>query len=170
LSEIGRHYLGGQAALMCDWMALIAPTINSYKRMVPGVWAPTSVSWGVDNRTVAIRWIPGSPGSSRLEYRLAAADANPYLALAASIASGLWGIENRIEPPEAVVGSAYNRELPDLPKSLEEASRRFRASREARQIFGDFFVDHYATTRDWEWQQYSRAVTDWELARYFEII
>lgn len=151
-------------------MALVAPTVNSYKRMVPGVWAPTTVSWGVDNRTVTIRWIPASSSASRLEYRLAGADANPYLALAASIASGLWGIEHRLEPPEPVVGSAYGNDLAPLPVNLAEASELFRASAEARRVFGDGFVDHYAKTRDWEWQQFSQAVTDWELQRYFEII
>jgi glutamine synthetase len=124
----------------------------------------------VENRTAAIRWIPAAGSASRLEYRLAAADSNPYLALAASIASGLWGIEHRLEPPESIVGSAYAKELPVLPASLSEGSRRLRASAEARQVFGDAFVDHYATTRDWECQQFSRAVTDWELQRYFEII
>jgi glutamine synthetase len=170
MSATARHYLGGQLALMSDWLALIAPTINSYKRMVPGLWSPTKVSWGVDNRTAAIRWIPASGSASRLEYRLAAADSNPYLALAASIASGLWGIEHRLEPPEPIVGNAYTKDLPVLPDNLLEASRRLRASAEARQVFGDAFVDHYATTRDWECQQFSRAVTDWELQRYFEII
>ena len=170
MSEIASHYLGGQLALMADWMALIAPTINSYKRMVPGLWSPTKVSWGVDNRTAAIRWISASENASRLEYRLAAADSNPYLALAASIASGLWGIEHRLQPPAPIAGNAYATELPMLPSNLLEASRRLRASAEARQIFGNSFVDHYATTRDWECEQFSRAVTDWELQRYFEII
>jgi glutamine synthetase len=170
MSALARNYLGGQLSLMAKWMALIAPTVNSYKRMVPGVWAPTKVSWGVDNRTVAIRWIASGDSASRFEHRLAAADANPYLAIAASIASGLWGIEHKIEPPEPVVGSAYGQELESLPGSLADASYRFRHCEVARKIFGDVMVDHFAATRDWEWQQYSQAVTDWELQRYFEII
>ena len=103
----------------------------------------------------------------------AAADANPYIALAAALGSGLWGIENRIEPSEAVTGNAYALPArPDsaLPGTLWEAAQRLRASQEARQMFGDEFVDHFAATREWEEREFRKHVTDWELARYFEII
>ncbi|MEW5975309.1 MAG: glutamine synthetase family protein [Acidobacteriota bacterium] len=170
MSECARHYVGGQLALMADWMPLIAPTINSYKRAVPGVWSPTKVCWGVDNRTAALRWIAPSDSATRVEYRLAAADGNPYLVTAAAIASGLWGIEHRMDPGVPITGDAYSKDLPLLPASLVDATRRFRTNETARQVFGDEFVDHYATTRTWEAQQFGRAVTDWELARYFEII
>jgi glutamine synthetase len=136
---------------------------------VPGTWAPTNVTWGVDNRTTALRAISSGVKSTRVEHRLPAADANPYLSLAASLASGLYGIENSVELP-APTGNAYEAKAPALPRSLEEGTELFRSSKIARQIFGDEFVDHYAATRDWETRQFRRAVTDWELERYFEII
>ena len=135
--------------------------------------APTSATWGIENRTAALRAIPGSAASQRVEYRIAAADANPYIALAAALGSGLWGIENRIEPAEAVTGNAYALPAkPDsaLPSTLWEAAQRLRASQEARQLFGDEFVDHFAATREWEELEFRKHVTDWELSRYFEII
>ena len=133
---------------------VIGPALSSYR----------SITYRPNRRSHAS--IQGSLAAARL----AAADSNPYLALAASIASGLWGIEHRLQPPAPIAGNAYAAELPLLPSNLPEASRRLRASAEARQIFGNSFVDHYATTRDWECEQFSRAVTDWELQRYFEII
>ncbi len=117
--------------------------------------------------------IPGSPASQRIEYRIGAADANPYIALAAALGSGLWGIENKIEPTERVTGNAY--ELPPnpefgLPTTLWDAAQRLKASKAGRALFGDEFVDHYAATREWEEREFRKHVTDWELARYFEII
>ena len=148
---------------------MFCPTINSYKRTVPGTWAPTNVTWGVDNRTTALRAISSGVKSTRIEHRLPAADANPYLSLAASLASGLYGIENRLQLPEPT-GNAYQSQAPSLPRSLEESTELFRSSQTARKIFGDEVVEHYAATRDWETRQFRRAVTDWELERYFEII
>jgi glutamine synthetase len=136
---------------------------------VPGTWAPTNVTWGVDNRTTALRAISSGVKSTRVEHRLPAADANPYLSLAASLASGLYGIENRLELP-APTGNAYEAQAPPLPRSLGESTELFRSSKTTRQIFGDEFVNHFAATRDWEVRQFRRAVTDWELQRYFEII
>jgi glutamine synthetase len=127
----------------------------------------------VDNRTTALRARPGSAASQRVEYRIAAADANPYIALAAALGSGLWGIENRVEPSPAVAGNAYAQPAaPEfgLPGTLWEAAQRLRASKEARALFGDAFVDHFAATREWEEREFRKHVTDWELARYFEII
>ena len=152
---------------------MVASTVNSYSRLIPGFWAPTDATWGIENRTCALRVIPGAPSAQRVEYRIAAADINPYLALAAALGSGLWGIENRIEPDFPIVGNAYDISHPPeraLPRTLFEAAERLAASSAARSLFGDVFVDHYAMTRRWEEREFQRAVTDWELARYFEII
>jgi glutamine synthetase len=171
LSTLAMHYLAGQLALMPEMTALVSPTINSYKRYVPGVWAPLNASWGVENRTCAIRAIPGTAKSTRLEHRQPAADINPYLAMAATLASGLWGIEQKKAPPLAVQGDASERrELPPLPRTLREATDRLAASAQVRALLGEAFVDHYVITRDWECRQYERAVTEWELGRYFEAV
>ena len=171
LSEVARHYLAGQVALMPELTALMSPTINSYKRYVPGVWAPLNASWGIENRTCAIRAIPGSAKSTRLENRQTAADINPYIAMATTLAAGLWGLEQRGEPPAPVEGDASARgDLAPLPTTLRDAITRLGASTRARELLGAGFVDHYVLTRDWECRQYDRAVTEWELERYFETV
>ncbi len=173
ISPTMRHFLGGQQALMPEFLAMIAPTVNAYTRLIPGFWAPTEATWGVDNRTCALRVIGGGAHSQRVEYRVAAADANPYLALAAALASGLWGIEHGIEPTAPVTGNAYDQRQPKrlaLPQSLGEAAQRLERSKAARALFGDAFVSHFAASRAWEERQSRRAVTDWQLQRYFEII
>ncbi len=173
MSDAMRWFVGGQQALMPELLAMVASTVNSYSRLIPGFWAPTDATWGVENRTCALRAIPGSPASQRVEYRVAAADINPYLAVAAALGSGLWGIEHRIEPDAPVTGNAYEAtHAPEraLPRTLGEAADRFEASAAARALFGDTFVEHYAMTRRWEEREFRRAITDWELARYFEII
>jgi glutamine synthetase len=173
MSQEMRWFVGGQQALMPELLAMVASTVNSYSRLVPGFWAPTSATWGVENRTCALRVIQGGPKAQRVEYRIAAADINPYLALAVAIGSGLWGIEQRIEPDEPISGNAYARKLPakrQLPRTLNEAAGRLAHSKVAQQLFGAPFVAHYAASREWEERQFQRAVTDWELARYFEII
>jgi glutamine synthetase len=171
LSSVGRQYLAGQLALMPELTALYSPTVNSYKRYVPGVWAPLTASWGIENRTCAIRAIPGGPSSTRLEYRQTAADINPYVAMATCLAAGLHGIEKKLEPPPAAKGDAsMNADYLPLPRTLKEATARLEKSEVARAILGEAFVDHYVRTRDWEVRQYERAVTDWERARYFESI
>jgi glutamine synthetase len=171
LSATARHYVGGQLGLMPELTALISPTVNSYKRYVPGVWAPLNASWGFENRTCALRAIAGGAKSTRLEYRQTAADMNPYVAMATSLAAGLWGVEQRKEPPPPVEGDAGARtELARLPTNLKDAVTLLAASETAPRILGDRFIDHYVRSRDWEWRQYERAVTDWELARYFEVI
>ncbi len=164
-----RHYIAGQMALMRDFAVMFCPTVNSYKRTVPGTWAPTNVTWGIDNRTTALRAILTGPKSTRVEHRLPGADANPFLSLAASLASGLYGIEQSAELP-APTANAYETDAPTLPRSLEEATAVFRSSAVAKEYFGEEFVEHYAATRDWEVRQFRKAVTDWELERYFEII
>lgn len=173
MSDVMRWFVGGQQALMPELLAMVAPTVNAYTRLIPGFWAPTDATWGVENRTCALRVIEGGPKSQRVEYRVGAADINPYLALAAAIGSGLWGVENRIEPDPAVVGNAYAQTHDAsraLPRTLGEAATRFAGSGPARELFGETFVEHWAMTRDWEQREFNKAITDWELARYFEII
>ncbi len=173
MSAIQRHFVGGQQILLPELLSMVAPTVNSFTRLIPGFWAPTEATWGIDNRTCALRVIPGSEKSQRVEYRITAADANPYVALAAALASGLWGIENGIEPLPAVRGNAYDQKFPKklhLPATLFEAAGRLRRSKMARAWFGDAFVDHYAATREWEEREFRKAITDWEMERYFEII
>ena len=158
---------------------MIAPTINSYSRMIKGYWAPTHSNWGMDNRTCAIRVIPGSPKSHRLEYRITAADGNPYLALAASVACGIYGIENKLELSPMVEGNAYDLETsPDnveLPNTLEKSTNAFSKSKVMRELFGDVWVDHFTITREWETKCYKEQKKDdpdwfWMWDRYFEII
>jgi glutamine synthetase len=117
--------------------------------------------------------IPGSPKSQRVEFRIAAADANPYIVLAAALASGLWGIEHGIGPEAAIEGNSYEQRHPRrlaLPRTLWESAQRIKASKMAREWFGDAFVEHYAASREWEEREFRKHITDWELARYFEII
>ncbi|MFA5860856.1 MAG: glutamine synthetase family protein [Candidatus Thermoplasmatota archaeon] len=172
MSKTFRSYLAGQMQALPDILPMFAPTVNSYKRLVDGYWAPTKVTWGVDNRTTALRAIPAGPKSTRLETRVPGSDVNPYLAVAACLASGLHGIEEGLELREApIVGSAYNdKKAERLPHTLQEATARMRDSKLARSLFGDGFVDHFVRTREWEWRQFQDAVTDWETKRYFEII
>ncbi|UQA56639.1 glutamine synthetase family protein [Polyangium aurulentum] len=172
ISRTMRHYIGGQLALMRELTALVSPTVNSYKRYVPGVWAPLTATWGFENRTTALRIVGAGTDGARVEVRQAAADINPYIAMAATLGAGLYGIENEIEPPPHVVGDAGEGgpERSRLPRSLAEATALLAESQKARQIFGEGFIDHYVRTREWEVRQYERAVSDWELARYFEAI
>jgi glutamine synthetase len=173
MSSTQRHFMAGVQRLMPEFMALYAQTVNSYSRLVPGYWAPLDATWGVENRTTALRLIPGSEKSQRVEVRIGSADANPYLALAAALASGLEGIAQGWEPEPMVEGSAYAQKFSTalaLPNTLWDSAQRLKASTAARKLFGDAFVEHYAATREWEERQFRRHVTDWELARYFEII
>jgi len=173
ISRLQRFFVAGQQRLMPELLCMIAPTINSYSRMVPGFWAPVEASVGTDNRTTALRIIPGSDKSQRVENRLGAADANPYLALAASLGAGLVGIEQQWEIENEITGNAYEQKHPAhlaLPETLMDAARAFRKSEVARGLFGDTFVEHFAATRDWEAREFRKHVTDWEMSRYFEII
>lgn len=172
MSPMFRSYVAGQMHCLPEILPLFAPTVNSYKRLVEGAWAPTKVNWGIDNRTTALRVIPGSAKSTRLETRVNGSDSNPYLAMAAALASGLYGIERKLELPFGpVAGSGYaDEQAPTLPRDLHEATARFEKSTVARALFGDNFVEHFAATRHWEWRQFSKAVTNWEMQRYFEII
>ncbi|MDE2127300.1 MAG: glutamine synthetase [Armatimonadetes bacterium] len=171
-SFLALNYLAGQQQFLPEFMAMLAPTINSYKRLVPGAWAPVAATWGVENRTNALRLIPGlTSAATRIETRIPGADASPHLALAACLAAGLHGIKETLEPTAPTSGNAYEEQnVPTLPLSLHEATQRLRNSQVARSWFGDPFVDHFCMTRDAEWRAAGGAVTDWELRRYFEVI
>ena len=173
MSATMQQFIAGQVKYLPELLSLICSTINSYRRLVPGMWAPTAANWGVENRTTAIRAIPAGPGGQRSEYRIAPADANPYLAMAAALASGLRGIEEGLEVPDPIAGNAYEdprAQASPLPTTLRDAATALRGSAFARDAFGDVFVDHYSATRDWEDRAFRKAVSDWDLARYFEII
>ena len=169
-SDAFRWFLGGWMAHVPDVMVLYAPTVNSYKRYQTASWAPTRIAWSFDNRTAGFR-VVGSGPSLRIECRIPGADCNPYLAFAASLASGLDGIRRRTAPPPVFEGDLYAaQQLPHVPRSLREATDLFAASRFAREAFGEDVVAHYAHFFRPESQAYERAVTDWERARYFERI
>lgn len=173
MSAAMQAFVAGQQKFMPELLAMVAPTVNSYSRLVPGFWAPTDASWGIENRTCALRVIPGSPKSQRVEYRIAAADANPYLALAAAIASGLAGIEKQLQPSKPIAGNAYEENFPEslaLPTTLWDSAQKFKQSEVALDWFGADFVEHFSATREWEEREFRRHISDWEMQRYFEII
>ena len=172
MSPLFQNYVAGQMACLEEILPMFAPTVNSYKRLVDGFWAPTKVAWAIDNRTVPFRVISGGEKSTRLETRVPGSDVNPYLAIAGCLASGLYGIEKGLKlKDKPLTGSAYHSETSKrLPKNLYDATMRMSDSKIAREIFGDVFVDHFVKTRLWEWKQFQNSVTSWELKRYFEII
>jgi glutamine synthetase len=172
MSELMKHYIAGQLYFLPQILPLFAPTINSYKRLVEGAWAPTTRTWGLDNRTVALRVLSGSSKSCRLETRVIGADVNPYLAMAGCLASGLYGIKNKMAliQPHTTGNGYLDFSNGSLPRTLDEATQLMRQSREAKEILGEKFVEHFTQTREWEWKRHLKAVTDWEYKRYFEII
>ena len=175
MSEVQKQVVAGLERYLPEYLALVAPTINSYTRLVKGAWAPTACTWGVENRTAAIRIIPGTESVQRIECRVPGADANPYLVAAAICAAGLGGIEEQLVPGAPVSGNAYDAE-DGLPAShrfaanLRAAAERLDGSVHARAMLGDTFVDHYVMTRRWECAEYERNLNSWQLERYFEII
>ncbi len=172
ISKLMESYMAGQLHCLPYILPMIAPTINSYKRLVEDAWAPTTLTWGVDNRTVALRALPLGKKSCRLETRVVGSDTNPYLALAACLAAGLYGIRKNLKLTQpATVGNGY-RDISNgiLPRNLDEATKAMKNSDVAKELFGEKFVEHFTQTREWEWRQHAKAVTDWELKRYFEII
>ncbi|MDB5943870.1 MAG: glutamine synthetase (Glutamate--ammonia ligase)-like protein [Ramlibacter sp.] len=172
MSPLFESYLAGQVLCLMEFAPMFWPTINSYKRLVDGFWAPVKPTWGVDNRTASFRVIAGSAKSTRLETRCPGSDVNPYLAMAAVIAAGIYGVEKGLKltaPP--ITGTNQGAEdIARAPRTLDATTRIFRNSAIAREMLGDTFVEHFAATRDWEWRQWLDGVTDWELKRYFEII
>jgi glutamine synthetase len=167
-SDTYRHFLGGWMRHARALSPFYAPYPNSYKRYVYQSWAPTRIAWSHDNRTAGFR-IVGQGQSRRLECRLPGADANPYLAYAATLAAGLDGIDNRIEPPEEFIGDAYGaQDMPQVPGNLREATDELAKSQMLRQSFGDAALDHYIHFFRTEQRKYDESVSDWERARYFE--
>jgi glutamine synthetase len=160
-------WLAGQLACLRELCLFYAPQINSYKRYVPGSFAPTAIAWGHDNRTVPLR-VVGHGRSTRFENRMPGADVNPYLAVAATIAAGLHGLDHGLELEEPVEGNAYDAGKPQLPRSLGEARELFDNSRVAREAFGDEVVDHYLNYARVELEAFGAAITDWEKFRGFE--
>jgi len=170
LSDMGRHFLAGLLEGLPDVMPLVAPTINSYKRLVENFWAPVTVSWGLEHRAASIRLIApptSKPGATRFEVRVAGADANPYLVLSAILALGWRGVEKKLELKQPPLGKGQDvggKADPGirLAKSLKEATEKFmRRESVAREVFGDEFVDHYGGTREHEIKLWDEAVTDW---------
>jgi glutamine synthetase len=172
ISTLMQSYLAGQLYCLPHILPMYAPTINSYKRLVEGAWAPTTITWGIDNRTTALRALPQGATSCRLETRVVGSDCNPYLAIAACLASGLYGIEKNmtLQQPETKGNGYTDLRFGKLPANLFEATKAMKLGEVANTLFGETFVQHFCGTREWEWRQHAKAVTDWELKRYFEII
>ena len=173
LSALARQYLAGQLVTMADVSVLFNPSVNAYRRLQPGTWTPVTASWGVDNRTAAIRAIAGSPKGARLEHRRAGADVNPYLAIAAMLAGGLHGIAEKLEAPDPATGDAVaDSRFPRLATTLADAVDALRGSEVAPGLLGREFVDHYLLSREVElrlWREWeAEQVTEWEHRRYFE--
>ena len=172
ISSLMESYIAGQLFCLPHILPMVAPTVNSYKRLVEGAWAPTTLTWGIDNRTVALRALPGSAASTRLETRVVGSDSNPYLAMAACLAAGLYGVQQELSlTTPATRGNGYaDKSHGVLPRNLWEATQNMKHSPLAKELFGEAFVDHFVRTGEWEWTQFGQAVTDWELKRYLEII
>ncbi|KAI2634841.1 putative glutamine synthetase [Hypomontagnella submonticulosa] len=177
LSDLGRHFLAGILEGLPDVMPMLAPTINSYKRLVENFWAPVTVSWGLEHRAASIRLIApptSKPDATRFEVRVPGADANPYFVMAAILALGWRGVEKKLEIPIPPLGKDQDTGSSSgarLAKSLREATDRFmRKDSIAREVFGDDFVDHFGGTRENEIRLWDEAVTDWELKRYIETV
>jgi glutamine synthetase len=170
-SPLMEHFMAGQLAGLRELAYFLAPNINSYKRFSPGSFAPTTVAWGTDNRSCALR-VVGHGQSLRVENRVPGGDVNPYLAVAALIASGLHGIDNKLALEPEFSGNAYEAgesgEKPTVPSTLREAATLFGESKLAREAFGDEVVDHYQNAARVELKAFDAAVTDWERIRGFE--
>ncbi len=166
-SPLMEHFLAGQLACLREFTYFFAPNINSYKRYRPGSFAPTTIAWGTDNRTCALRVI-GHGESLRVENRVPGGDVNPYLAVAALIAAGLHGIENELPLEPEFTGNAYASDKPTVPSTLREAATSLAESKLARTAFGDEVVEHYLNAARIELAAFDSAVTDWERIRGFE--
>ena len=180
MSATMRHFLAGVLDKLPELMVLYAPVINSYKRYIEGTWAPLNTTWGLDNRTCAVRVINVNQGAIRVENRAPGADANFYLVFAATLASGLYGIEQQLALPERLDGNAYDAatvaralergHIRPLARNLSEATDLFEQSELAREAFGADFVEHFVATRRWEVSEYDKAVTNWDRKRYLELV
>ncbi|WP_184615393.1 glutamine synthetase family protein [Sphaerisporangium krabiense] len=167
LSKVGEHFIAGQLAALREFTLLYAPNINSYKRYVPGSFAPTAVKWGVDNRTCALRLVGHGP-SLRVENRVPGGDVNPYLAVSGMIAAGLHGIEHELPLEEPFSGNAYAAGAETVPATLRDALALWRSSEIAKAALGEEVVEHYANNARVELAAFDAAVTDWEMFRGFE--
>jgi glutamine synthetase len=168
MAELMEHFLAGQLACLREFTLMYAPNVNSYKRFQPGSFAPTAVAWGWDNRTCALRVVGHGPGL-RMENRVPGGDVNPYLATAAAVAAGLYGIDNKLPLEPAVPGNAYALDgVERVPATLREAADLWEGSALAREVFGADVVDHYSNMARVELAAYDAAVTDWERFRGFE--
>jgi glutamine synthetase len=166
-SALYDHFVAGVLATMADFTLFYAPNVNSYKRYADGSFAPTTIGWGTDNRTCAVRLV-GRGAAARMENRLPGSDVNPYLALAAMVAGGLHGIEQELVLEPELVGNAYTSGKPRVPHTLHQAREAFTGSKVVRALLGDEVTDHYTNMADVELAAYDAAVTDWELRRCFE--
>lgn len=173
LSMTARHFVGGVLGTMREFTAIMAPTPNSYRRLMPHYWAGNTATWGADNRSTGVRVISAGEHGTRVEHRQPGADCNPYLAAAASLAAGMHGIANRVEPPDPMTGNVYNRPYDAataLPSNLGDALDQLESSAVARDWLGGDFVDHFVTIKRAELTAQSMAVTDWEVSRYLSVI
>ncbi len=174
MSELHRYFVGGVQKLLPELLIMLAPNLNSFKRFAPGIFAPTVADWGIENRTCAIRVIPGSSKSQRLELRVPGSDSNPYLVAAFVLAAGLEGIEQKFEPSAPTSGASHlkNKKMPaalKFPNSFDEAITRFHKSANARRLFGDDFVEMFAGTRRAQLDAFNKMITDKELERFLEL-
>jgi glutamine synthetase len=172
ISPIMESYIAGLLHCLPYVLPMYAPTINSFKRLVEGAWAPTTITWGIDNRTTCIRALPISPKSTRIELRVVGSDANPYLAHAAALASGLYGVKHKLKLTAPMTEGNGYKDLRNgsLARNLSDATHLMKDSTVATELFGETFVKHFCDSREWEWKQHLKAVTDWEFKRYFEIV
>ena len=169
MSETMKHYVAGLIAYAPDLMVFLAPYVNSYKRFVPGTFAPTKTAWSVDNRTAGYRLVGENTKGVRIECRIPGSDMNPYLACAAQLAAGLTGIEQKLDLPPPVTGDLYGMaDIAEVPATLRAATETLRGSAMLRAAMGDWVVDHYVRAAEVEQEEFDRVVTDWEVARGFE--
>lgn len=172
MSEAFRHFIGGMQRYLGEAMLIFAPTVNSYRRFAPGTFAPPALTWGIENRTTCFRVVGHDAGSLRVENRLPGSDANPYLTVAATLAAGLAGITEAIDPDAAVIGNGYvpsDTPSRDYPATMRDAIDALRGSAFARTWLGDAFVDAFAATRASQEEAFSKMVPDTELRRFFEL-
>lgn len=170
MSDTFRHFIGGMQAHLGDMSLMFLPTVNSYRRFAPGTFAPPALTWGVENRTTCFRVVGETPGALRVENRLAGADVNPYFNVAATLAAGLDGIANQIEPQDPVVGMGYDQPAePDFARSLPEAIERFRNSALAKDWLGETFTEAFSTARQSHYDGFLSKIPDVELERLFSL-
>ncbi len=168
MSDLMKHYMAGLLKYAPEYMYFLAPYVNSYKRFQKGTFAPTRTIWSVDNRTAGFRLCAAGSKSVRVECRIGGSDLNPYLAMAAQLAAGIKGIEDKLELAEPTVGDAYQGDTGMIPQNLRDAMETLKGSTMLREALGDDVVTHYSRAAEWELEEFDRVVTDWEIARGFE--